>query len=439
MMARSSTDSSSRCHCRRPGRRWLARRDALRREILADLGIDDLVPPRWDLAVQSKGTLRRDGYRIEKVTFQSYPGMAIPALVYVPDGIRGACRASSPSPDTPRSARRRTTSSGGTSTSRSGAASCCATTTTATASARPATTRITPPAGIPTTSGPSPSRADRRRRWRCSMRSAPWTSSRPGRTWTRERIGFTGESGGGNSTYWVAALDPRVVLAVPVSAVTTFDYWIRTDVNWDWHQRPPGIRRSGGHRDAAGPARAPSAARHQQPARHGRPGVPPARGGEVVPVGEARLWPPLGRGRRGALRIGDRPRLPGGQARAALSRGGALAASAVPQGRPGTPREGGGRRRPAVRAPAGQPHRPSDLPRVAETAPASEQSLRSGRAARVPARAARLAGAPARDRGGEGRPGGRTGRGPRSSGSSSPSRASACRPCGSSPPGRPRP
>ena len=57
------------------------------------------------------------------------------------------------------------------------------------------------------------------------------------------RIGFTGESGGGNSTYWVAALDPRVVLAVPVSAVTTFDYWIRTDVNWDWHQRPPGIRR----------------------------------------------------------------------------------------------------------------------------------------------------------------------------------------------------
>ena len=75
------------------------------------------------------------------------------------------------------------------------------------------------------------------------MRSAPWTSSRPGRTWTRERIGFTGESGGGNSTYWVAALDPRVVLAVPVSAVTTFDHWIRTDVNWDWHQRPPGVRR----------------------------------------------------------------------------------------------------------------------------------------------------------------------------------------------------
>src|SRR5204863_3045237 len=58
-----------------------------------------------------------------------------------------------------------------------------------------------------------------------------------------ERIGFTGESGGSNTTYWIAAVDPRVKLAVPVSSVTTFDYWIRNDINWDWHQRPPGIRR----------------------------------------------------------------------------------------------------------------------------------------------------------------------------------------------------
>src|SRR6185295_4898790 len=57
------------------------------------------------------------------------------------------------------------------------------------------------------------------------------------------RIGFTGESGGSNTTYWIAAVDPRVKLAVPVSSVTTFDYWIRGDINWDWHQRPPGIRR----------------------------------------------------------------------------------------------------------------------------------------------------------------------------------------------------
>ena len=57
------------------------------------------------------------------------------------------------------------------------------------------------------------------------------------------RLGFTGESGGSNSTYWVAALDDRVRLSVPVCSVSTFDYWIDKDRNWDWHQRPPGARR----------------------------------------------------------------------------------------------------------------------------------------------------------------------------------------------------
>ncbi|MBM3792381.1 MAG: hypothetical protein FJW35_18815, partial [Acidobacteria bacterium] len=68
---------------------WLARRDGLRQEVLAILGIDDLVPPRWELNVQPKGILRREGYRIEKLTFESYPGMAVPALLYIPEAIRG--------------------------------------------------------------------------------------------------------------------------------------------------------------------------------------------------------------------------------------------------------------------------------------------------------------------------------------------------------------
>src|SRR5262249_33831339 len=68
---------------------WLARRDSLRREILSILGIEDLVPPKWDLNVQSKGTLQRDGYRIEKLTFESYPDMAISAILYIPEGVAG--------------------------------------------------------------------------------------------------------------------------------------------------------------------------------------------------------------------------------------------------------------------------------------------------------------------------------------------------------------
>src|SRR5207247_301206 len=67
---------------------WTAGRDALRRKVLEELGIDDLVPARWELNIQEKGTIRREGYRIEKITFESYPGMAVPALLYVPDGLK---------------------------------------------------------------------------------------------------------------------------------------------------------------------------------------------------------------------------------------------------------------------------------------------------------------------------------------------------------------
>ena len=85
-----------------------------------------------------------------------------------------------------------------------------------------------------------------------------------------ERIGFTGKSGGSNSTYWVSAVDPRVKLTVPVSSVTTMDYWIRLDRNWDWHQRPPGIRALGDIGLLLALHAPGAAAGHQQPAPHRR-------------------------------------------------------------------------------------------------------------------------------------------------------------------------
>ena len=222
---------------------WLARRDDLRREILAVLGIDDLVPPHWDLAVQPKGTLRRQGYRIEKVTFESYPGMALAAVVYVPEAITGRVPGI-------------VSISGHSTTSKAAdyvqqrsvnlALRGCVVLSYDYYGYGERKTGDHPHHPIGANGHDLRSFSFTRRTATAievldAIRAIDVLAARP--EVDAERIGFTGESGGSNSTYWIAALDPRVKLAVPVSSVTTFDYWIRTDCNWDWHQRPPGIRR----------------------------------------------------------------------------------------------------------------------------------------------------------------------------------------------------
>jgi dienelactone hydrolase len=63
-----------------------ARREALRRELRRSLGTDRLP---WPPALRPRvvGTLRRDGYRIEKVVYEALPGEPIPAHLYVPEGL----------------------------------------------------------------------------------------------------------------------------------------------------------------------------------------------------------------------------------------------------------------------------------------------------------------------------------------------------------------
>src|SRR5262249_35948338 len=68
---------------------WHRRRDHLRHEVLRILGLDDLLPPRWDLKLTGKGTFQRDGYRIEKITYETYPGLAMARLLYIPDNVAG--------------------------------------------------------------------------------------------------------------------------------------------------------------------------------------------------------------------------------------------------------------------------------------------------------------------------------------------------------------
>ena len=291
---------------------WLVRRNELRREILTVLGIDDLVPPTWDLAVRPQGIIQRDSYRIERLTFESYPGMAISAVLYLPEGIEGHVpgivsisghTAVSKAADYVQQRNvnlalrgcvvlaydyygygdRRTGDDPVRPTGANGHGIC-----TFSHTQRSATSLEVLDA----------------------IRAVDVLAARP--EVDPEQIGFTGESGGGNSTYWIAAIDPRVKLAVPVSSVTSFDYWIRTDANWDWHQRPPGIRRIADigtllALHAPNPLVVISSKR-----RHGRRRVPAGGSGEVLSMGKERLWFVRRRRERGSLRIDDRSWLSGG-------------------------------------------------------------------------------------------------------------------------------
>ncbi len=226
---------------------WRSRRDTLRREIRAILGLDDLLPARWSLNIQHKDTLQRDGYRIEKLTYESYPGLAVAGLLYVPDGITGKMPG--------------IVSIGGHAYAYGKAFEQtqhrnvnlalrgCVVFSYDYIDTGESNTGPDPLQGKPYGGGNHHgirSFSHSRRTATAlevldGIRALDLLVSRP--EVDPQRLGFTGESGASNTTYWVSSLDDRVKLAVPVSSVTTFDYWIRNDRNWDYHQRPPGIRR----------------------------------------------------------------------------------------------------------------------------------------------------------------------------------------------------
>ena len=64
------------------------RREAQRRELFRSLGLDPL-PPRTPLNARITGTIKRQGYRIEKLVFDSRPDFPVTAHLYVPDGAAG--------------------------------------------------------------------------------------------------------------------------------------------------------------------------------------------------------------------------------------------------------------------------------------------------------------------------------------------------------------
>jgi hypothetical protein len=64
---------------------WQKRRAGLRQELLDMLGLSPL-PPCTPLKAQITGRLEREVYRVEKIVFQSSPGLYVTGNFYVPNG-----------------------------------------------------------------------------------------------------------------------------------------------------------------------------------------------------------------------------------------------------------------------------------------------------------------------------------------------------------------
>jgi len=68
---------------------WSQRRPELRRQLIYMLGLEPM-PKRTPLNAQITGTLQRPNYRIEKIVFQSLPGLYVTANFYIPHQRPGA-------------------------------------------------------------------------------------------------------------------------------------------------------------------------------------------------------------------------------------------------------------------------------------------------------------------------------------------------------------
>lgn len=63
---------------------WQRLRPTIRTQVLSMLGLDPL-PPRTPLRSRTTGILRREGYRVEKVVFESMPHLYVTANLYLPE------------------------------------------------------------------------------------------------------------------------------------------------------------------------------------------------------------------------------------------------------------------------------------------------------------------------------------------------------------------
>ena len=223
---------------------WEALRPKLHAEYLHMLGLDPL-PPRTPLEARTTGVLERDGFRVEKVDFQSRPGLHVTANLYLPakpEGKLPAVLYQSGHSGKGRDGNKTAFQRHGAWFASHGYACLILD-----------TLQLGEVAGIHhgtyrfhrwwwQSRGYTPAGVEC---WN-AIRALDYLETRP--EIDMSRIAATGISGGGAATLWIAAADPRIAVAIPVSGMSDLSTYVTDKVidghcdcmllinshRWDW-------------------------------------------------------------------------------------------------------------------------------------------------------------------------------------------------------------
>lgn len=199
---------------------WEARCEEYRRQLREMLGLDPW-PKKTDLKATITGTLERDDFRVEKLHFQSMPGLYVTANLYLPKSITKPvpavlylCGHAQVKIDNVSYGNKAHYHFHAVWFARHGYA--CLVLDSLQLGEIEGIHHGTYRYGMWwwNNRGYSPAGVEA---WNC-VRALDYLQSRP--EIDGERIGVTGRSGGGAYSWWIAAIDPRIKAAVPVAGIT---------------------------------------------------------------------------------------------------------------------------------------------------------------------------------------------------------------------------
>jgi dienelactone hydrolase len=199
---------------------WKAKRDEYRRQLLEMLGLDPL-PERTDLKAEVTGRIEHAEFVVEKLHFQSRPGLYVTGDLYIPRDVQGhvpavlyVCGHGGVKQDGVSYGNKVSYQHHGGWFARHGYV--CLTIDSLQLGEIEGIHHGTYRYGLWwwLNRGYTPAGVEA---WNC-MRALDYLQTRP--EVDPERLGVTGRSGGGAYSWWIAALDERIQVAVPVAGIT---------------------------------------------------------------------------------------------------------------------------------------------------------------------------------------------------------------------------